>query len=175
MRVALALCAALSLLPLASAGTEIWRGVDRDGNVIYSDQPIPGGRRLPPLEVQTLPALKPPPPREPLPIDAAPVSGYELVDILTPDRDATVRDNAGVVLVRVAVVPNLDADAGHRVELLLDGQRTGEPRTATTFTLQDVTRGTHQLQVRIIARDGGVLLTSAPVTFHLQRASAVLP
>lgn len=160
---------ALLLAQAGPAVADIWKGVDKDGNVLYSDEPIPGGTRIHREPVQT---IAPPRPRAPAtPPRQAPGVSYEVVEVLLPDQDATVRDNQGRVEVNVALTPNLRVELGHRVLVLLDGSPRGEPATTTRLEISDVERGTHTLEVRVLAADGSLLARSDPVTFHMHRTA----
>ena len=61
-----ALSAALLLVPSANA-EDVYKHIDEQGRVTYSNKPIKGGKKvdLPPLT--TLPTPKPPPPPKPTP------------------------------------------------------------------------------------------------------------
>lgn len=101
---------------------------------------------------------------------AAHAADYDALRIVAPGAEATLHDNLGRVTVVVEVEPALGASADERIELLLDGKLAASG-TTQRFELNDLARGTHTLQARIAARDGSVLKSSPPVTFHLWQAS----
>ena len=72
--------------------------------------------------------------------------------IVSPANDTAVRNNAGNLTVRGQVSPKLAS--GHRVQLLLDGVPQGAPRRTLEFSLENIDRGTHHLQVRIVDSGG---------------------
>jgi len=161
----------IGLLCLATAAQgAVYRWVDKEGNVVFSDRPQPGAEEV---QVPT-PSLYEAP-RLPAPSGGAPsaVSGprYSRVAVILPENDATIRDNTGQVRVEVQVVPALDSRAGDRVLILLDDRVQGGPLATTRVALAGVDRGTHTLQARVIDAGGTELLASDPVTFHLQRYS----
>ncbi len=59
------------------------------------------------------------------PPEELPLFHYDLLRILVPEPDATIRSNAGDIIVSVTNEPGLQP--GHRYRLLLDGQPTAEP------------------------------------------------
>lgn len=155
----------------ATASAEVYRSVDEAGNVIYSDTPSPGAELVDVQEVQTytsppVPASSyTPPPQEP----AGP---YAQLAIVSPANDESVRQNDGNVTVSVAVVPNLRGS--DRLELYVDGQAVATG-SSTTIALENLDRGTHQLQAVVKGPDGQARMNSEPVTFHLLRHSEAHP
>lgn len=168
----LLLCIALS----AQAG--IYRWVDENGEVVFGDDPPPGVNAQPVKvrEPTVVPAPKLPEPRpEPPAQPHAPAEArYKRLTISSPENEGTVRQNAGNVSVSLNLSPALDSGAGHRIELILDGEPvvTGE---ALQLLLPNVDRGTHQLSARVVASDGKTLIESPAVTFTLHRHSVLHP
>lgn len=162
----------LLLCPVSLPAVEVWKGVDAEGNVIYSDRPVPGGQLMNAPDVQTI--SPPPTPAQPA-AAAQPApgqdTGYSLIEILTPDQEATIRDNQGNVAVVVGLSPNLRSGRGERLQLLLDGAPASQPGTSTRFELQNVDRGTHQVQAVVVDARGRTLASSEPVTFFLHRVA----
>jgi hypothetical protein len=105
---------------------------------------------------------------------SAQAGAYDELRIVAPAEDATVHDNQGNVSITVSVVPALQAQAGDRIVLLLDG-RSAASGTGGQFTLTGVDRGTHTLAAQVTAADGAVRIASAPITFHMWRASRRFP
>ena len=64
--------------------------------------------------------------------------------------------------------------AGRRLDALATkvGERCG---LVPAFELQNIDRGTHSLQLRILDNAGGVVFAGAPSTFHLLRHSRLHP
>lgn len=167
----------LLCLPLVAAvatATEVYKWVDEDGNVIYSDRPREGAQRLEAVEVQTVePPPLPPARREPPPVPQA--RPYETVAVTSPENDATFWDTAGNVSVSVQVSPPLQGHFGHRLVVYLDGEPIAEPGMRTSFELTNVDRGSHTLRAVVIDREGKEVAASPSSTFHLHRASRLFP
>ncbi len=166
------LCLALSAA--ASAGVEVYRWVDDEGQVHYSDRPSPGADRVAidvtppgstPVAGGTSPRRTPPAaPNQPV------ATAYDSLTIQVPGQDETLWNIAGQLDVAVALQPPLQA--GHRVQLLLDGRPVAELEPGTTRTrLSDVYRGQHTLQGTIQDESGATLMQSAPVTFYVQQSA----
>lgn len=159
------------LLVALPAAAEVYTYVDAAGNRVFTDQPRAGdnAKRVelsPPNAMTSAPAtihMKPP--------EAAPVATprYELLRILVPEPDATLRDGDGNLIVTVTSEPNLRP--GHNFRLHLDGKVVGEATRSPVFPLAALDRGTHQLSVEIIDAAGVVLERTPSQPFHVQRPS----
>jgi hypothetical protein len=165
----LGLLALFSLLVLpASAG--IYTYIDAQGNRVFTDRP--GGRAVEsvdakpvnnmPAQPVALPAVKREAPRERR-------FAYRLLDIVQPEPDATIRNNAGELSVSVTSDPVLQP--GHLYRLLLDGSPIAPDSSEPTLALHNLDRGTHQLVVEVVDGQGLTLQSSPPRTFHLLRTS----
>ena len=169
------LVALLAIALLSGAG--IYRHVDEDGNVSFSDQPSEGAELI---EIEGSSTYTPPPrtqrregtePRiEPEP-EAGPV--YELVQILSPADQGTVRDNEGRVTVRTETRPPLRD--GHALALLVDGEPHGQPQRGYSFELTDIHRGEHSVQAVVIDGAGEPVAESEPHVFYMHQASQLFP
>lgn len=95
---------------------------------------------------------------------------YEALSIQAPAQEETLWNIEGQLDVAVASQPGLQA--GHRIQLLLDGQTAAELEPGETRTrLADVYRGQHTLMARIQDEYGTTLKQSEPVTFYVQQPS----
>lgn len=149
------------LTQLASA--EVYRSVDKDGNVVFSDEASPDAETVIIPEVQTIPPPKvggryeAPPPKEEF---------YRELLVTSPAHDSTIRDNTGNISVGVSVDPSLQG--GHQLVLYMDGQEVSSGRQLS-FTLNNVDRGTHQLRAVIKDAKGRIVKSSKSSSFHLHR------
>ncbi len=164
-------CLIVVFLAPATAPADIYRSVDENGNIVFSDTPSEGAEKIDVEEAQTVesPRTKPfkyePPESEPAP-------PYKQVAIISPENDKSVRANSGDISVKIAVNPALRLN--HQLEVLMDGNQVASGR-AMSVDLENVARGTHTLQARVIARNGKTIMSSEPVTFHLLRHSVQHP
>ncbi len=159
------------LLVALPAAAEVYTYVDAAGNRVFTDQPRAGdnAKRVelaPPNAMTSAPAtihMRPP--------ATAPVAAprYDLLRILVPEPDATLRDGDGTLIVTVTSEPNLLP--GHNFRLYLDGKVVGEPTRSPVFPLATQDRGTHQLSVEIVDAAGVVLERTPSQPFHVQRPS----
>ena len=169
-------CVLVSALFSASgADARIYRTVDENGNVVFTD--VPPKDQAETVELGQSNQYTPEAAsgrtranRDALAAEeeeAPQIISYEWVNIESPGDDEAIRNNAGNLTIVVGSSPTVDRSVGHSIEVLLDGQ----PQSASEdpLSLENVDRGTHTLVARIIDQDGEILATSNPVTFHMLR------
>lgn len=160
----------LLLTPLAGFGQSIYRTVDEDGNVIFTDAPpADAGER----EQITLPPTNtaPPPPARPQVEAPATEEGpvTYTVAITSPANETTIAMGPGNFSVSASVKPGLKK--GHTLQLMMDGAPRGEPQAGTSWDLTNVFRGAHDLTVSLSDKEGKALATSEAVRVYVLRPS----
>jgi hypothetical protein len=114
-----------------------------------------------------------------MPLSAA-IAQAPSVAISSPRHEETLHDNTGTVAVAVSLQGETLA-AGRQLRVLLDGNPMPNPiphggsRHTLEFTLNDVERGTHTLQVQLLDARDALIAESPVVTFHMWQASKFLP
>ena len=174
MRLAFALLLALAATPAAA---EIYRYVDDDGSVHYTDEP-PAEHKdaAETVDLAPIPTVEPP---APVTASAPPGSEskssqdtgplYRDVSIVRPFNEQTIRDATHQLPVVVQTTPTLRTDLGHRVRFILDGSPLdGEPVASNTVTMQDVYRGEHTVSAEILDAGGRVIGSASPVTVFMK-------
>ncbi|MCU0975962.1 MAG: DUF4124 domain-containing protein [Steroidobacteraceae bacterium] len=173
MRIPAILLLACLLSPLA-VSQEIYRWVDKNGVVHYSDQPGPGAERVTitgtaarPPAAQETPALYQSDP-QPQPVGAPTVRA---ISISSPAMDEAFFGTDATVPVAMALDGELQT--GHEVVLFLDGRRVATDGLSATLT--GVSRGTHFLRAAVLDPSGNPVVTSPQIMFHVQQASVASP
>ena len=153
----------------AAAAQEAYRWVDEDGVVHYSDRPREGAEAivLPYPNVATTrrvpsPVTKSQPAEED---DGEQQTGYTSIEIVSPQAEETLWNIEGVLNVSVALEPGLQP--GHQVRAYFDGEM--QPVSGTSFQLQEVWRGVHNIQVEVVDATGKVMIRSQPSRFYVQQ------
>jgi len=167
----------IGLLIACSASAAVYKSVDAEGNVVYTDDPKGHGEpvKLPPLSTVPPPKYINLPTEATLPGSDSQAPVYKQLTIATPTADETLRDNTGDVAVKVALQPDLDKAAGHRLQYFLDGQPQGESRTTDKAVYSNVPRGTHTVEVAVVDAAGNEIQRSSSVRFYLHRQSVNFP
>lgn len=167
-QLAVALCLLFSVSQTVLA--QVYTYIDADGNRVFTDQPHRNAKKveIAPTNRVDQPTKAPSRASKAKPA-ASPIFHYQLLRILAPEPDSTVRDIEGNLNVTVSNDPELQPD--HLYRLLLDSKPYGEPTRSPVFPLKNIDRGTHQLSVEIIDQYGRVLERTPNQPFHLVRIS----
>lgn len=162
----------LLCLTLGPAQAEVYKSVNEQGEVVYSDRPGKDAERL---RMPALPSYTPQPlrsfSRNSAPQGEQQAAGYDRFIISAPAHDATIRNNIGNLEVTTLLEPALMVPREHSVQFYLDGVAHGAASDALALSLDNVDRGTHELSASVLDADGKVLITTPPVTVHVKRAS----
>jgi hypothetical protein len=154
----------------------LYKWVDADGVVHYSDTPHPGAEKIQVSGAQTYH-------NTPVTPDAGnsaagpakpPASaGYISCPITQPAGD----DNLfAPEFVQISVAPNPGLHAGDSISVTMDGQELPTSGgDSTHFQIASPARGEHTVTAQIRGPDGAVLCNAAPVTFSIQRPSVNSP
>lgn len=174
------LLGALLLSGSSIAADTIYRTVDEEGNVMFTDDPKRGGEAVDLKPLTTMPSLDTPnagfslSPSSSRSSRADVFASYTRFSIASPANGMTLPNGqAGDVGVQLAIEPSLHQ--GHRVQLLVDGQLHQSSQRGDTFLLRGLERGKHRVRAELLSADGRVLKSTAPITLYVKRASANLP
>ncbi len=173
MRKTLLLLLLLPSLLLAESG---YRKLHPDGTVEFSDQPIPGGEEI---KLRKAPVIRFTPAAD-SPTTSGSRSTHSFgaknkgaaaevsITITSPQADQTLRFDAAGLVVTVGLTPAIQG--GQQILIKLDGAEVARG-VASRFVVQEVYRGSHTLSASLLGRDGAVLSSSAPITFHIKQRS----
>ena len=149
----------------------IYKSVDEEGNVVFTDKPIKGAKEIKLRKAQSIAAP------ETKPFKYTPAQKKEKKDeytkllITSPVNDSTIHSNDGKLTVAVSLEPALNEK--DQLVLYLDGQQVSTGK-ATQFSLSGIERGTHNLSVGVMT-DGKILQRSNAVVFYLRKVSVLSP
>jgi len=170
---ALYLCVVFSSSTVfAQMYTQMYKWVDKDGNISYSDQPPHKGAAQ--LDAPALTTMQPTPPKKSKAPDASDKEDeaptvYSYLKITSPQDDMTIRDNSGNFSISIGIKPALNTDQGHSLSLSLDGKVIKSKLTSTSISLTNIDRGTHKFSVSIKDKAGKTLHKSKSTTIHMYR------
>src|SRR5690606_21195191 len=164
--------ACLVVSAAATGATEVYRWVDEDGVVHFSDQPHPGAEKLEVADPPTVPAYRRSTPAQRTPAQqqapATPATAaYQSLEIVQPAAEETLWNIGGRLTVVLGLQPALQP--GHRVRVHFDGTPREVP--GLRFELEEVYRGAHNLQAEVVNEAGQVLIRSEPIRFYVQQTS----
>lgn len=167
MRFAL-LCLLLLGLP---AMADVYTYIDSEGNRVFTDQPRGNAKKVEIAPTNGMNQKNPAAVRAPAPVaPAAELPAYDLLRILVPEPDATIREgSSGDLIVTLTSDPVLMP--GHSYRLLLDGKEAAALSRSPVFPLTNLDRGTHQLAAEIVDATGRIIERTPSQPVHIVRTS----
>ncbi len=166
----------------------LYKGVDKEGNVTYSDKPFVNAKEitLPPITVVNEPEMPP------AAIKNAPTAAEKAEDKKVKDeKDKAARETKYIYLqisspknkqtiwngtrlnVKLASKPALNAKNGDYFQLLIDGKAVVRRSPNATIQLGYIDRGEHKLQAMIRNKHGRIVKRSKVIIIYIQRTSII--
>ena len=162
----------LGLLATAVAAADTWTWTDEEGVVHYSDRPQPGATRIIIEEPNSSQSLSQRRSASGAGADDATDEGaavprYESFEVASPGAEETLWNIEGVLNVSLSLSPGLQP--GHQIRVYFDGN----PRivNGTSFQLQEVWRGVHNLQAEVLDETGKMLIRTRTNRFYVQQST----
>ena len=147
---------------------KIYKTVNTDGTITYSDQPTPGAVEVdfasntttivqnPNIQTKQPKTIK-----QKKPVEHA-------LNVTSPAIDATIRNTMGNVTISASVTPNAP---GH-YELSLHEKKLRS--TAGTFLIKGLPRGEYSYQINFVSTSGKVIASSPVRRFFMHKPSALI-
>jgi hypothetical protein len=164
----------LALGLLATSATQaavVYKWVDADGVVHYSDQPVPGSEKIvtsaAPGRMGTVPVAAPPPGQQ---ARREPPAAPAVFAIRSPNAEQTFVNEP--VPVRLDLQPPPAEDAV--LSWTLNGQVLAG-QSESQFTLPNLPRGAYNLSATLVDPNTQQAITSTSVTFYVQQPSLLSP
>jgi len=174
---ALILIIALGLATsVQAAETKVYKQVNEDGSITYTDQPPEAGAEtvtMPELQVVQPPvitrSLRDSRNRPASEVNARPYADLRMVK---PEPEESFWGTGGTLTVQLYSEEPLDEN--HSINYYFDGELAGSSQSMTQI-LTEVFRGTHAVKADIVDQRGRVLASAGPVTFHMKQHSVQHP
>jgi hypothetical protein len=175
------LCLLLTFLGLTfgfTAQAQVYRGVGADGQVVFTDRPLPNGEQLDlPLDAERAEAADSGPAMPKAPTESGFTGPYDMFEIVAPANEQKIREPKGELSVSLVVSPALQL--GHRLSVEVDGTPAeGDVPDGTQLLLRGLVLGSHSIRAVIYGQDGMTLAATPVVHVHVLPAlppSATVP
>ena len=157
----------LTLLFPSAAITGMYKGLDEEGKVIYSDKPFDEAKQFtpPPLTVVDPPKVKA---KEKIVEEEKPAEfKYTSLKILSPTNDQVIWNEPDLT-VTLQLKPDLNTAEGHTTWLLMDGKPLVKNSRSLALQIGRSDRGEHQIQAQVRDKKGKILKRSQSVTIHIK-------
>ena len=171
LSIALIAASSAALSTTVIAQTSVYKSVNEEGIVEYSDQPREGAETIKVKNPQSVTLPKGSDVFTPSENDKESDSNntYQSIVITQPANDSAFNSGSGQVSISSETSPSLSSS--HSIQLVVDGTRYNSNKSGS-FSLSNVDRGTHQVQVNVINEAGDTLISSDITTFTLHRTTA---
>ena len=159
-----------------SSHASTYKSTDDHGNVSYSDTPSGNVEETklpssPTINLFPAPKQRSTAFEKTAPTDKATNHAYTTLEIMQPQDNSSLRNNAGNLPITLQIEPALlDGDT---VSIKIDGVEVIKARKST-LSLNNINRGSHSLEASIINSHGKILKRSKTLTFHLHRQSVLI-
>jgi len=166
----------LKFLFVAFIGTTIvhaglYKGLDADGNVSYSDKPFDNAKEMTPPTITVLEPVKVKPKNI---VAEKPISkkfNYKKFSISSPTDQQTIWNNPALN-VSLNLKPALNTAEGHKIWLFMDGKPIVKNSRSLNLEIGLAERGEHRLQAHIRNKAGKVIKQTRAITIHIKRTIA---
>ena len=161
----------LALVSSCSATAALYKGLDSEGNVVYSDTPFEDAENFtpPPISVMDTPKVKA---DEKAAEDEKPAEfKYMSFDIISPANKQTIRDDPDVTVL-LKLKPGLNTQEKHSIWMLVDGKPVVKKTQSLTVPLGRLDRGAHKLQAQIRNNEGAIIVRTRTTVVFIQKTSA---
>ncbi len=161
-----------TILFTAIADAQLYKGLNEEGSVVYSDQPFENAEKFTPasLSVIDTPKRAPKPSKVTTDEEEAKAFKYTDFDIVSPKNNETIWDNPQLA-VTLRLKPELNTAEKHTAWLLMDGKVIVKNSQTTTLQIGRLERGAHQLQAQVRDKTGKVVVRSRPVVVHIKNTA----
>lgn len=146
----------------------LYKGLDSEGNVSYSDKPFSNAKEITPPTITVVDPVKVKPKKI---IDEKPVNKkfiYRKFSISSPTDQQTIWNNPALT-VSLNLKPALNTAEGHKIWLFMDGKPIVKNSSSQTLSIGLAERGEHQLQAHIRNKAGKVIKQTKSITVHIKR------
>ena len=156
----------LLLIGCMAQAAEIYTYKDEQGRTVFTDKPTPD-KAAKPISLSDPNQIAPiaTPPATTSTSSVMPSIGHQQISFSNLPEGNAFRANDGNITLRVEVSPALTAH--QQLRLLVDGQAVAET-SGSSFTLPNLDRGEHQIQLQLLS-GGQVVTSSVPETIYILR------
>jgi hypothetical protein len=166
------ICFLVSALVIINiAGAELYKGLDVEGNVIYSDKPFDDAEKFTPPPISVMDKPKAGTDEKAAETEKPVEFKYMSFDIISPTNNQTIRNESDIT-VSLKLKPGLNTEEGHSVWMMLNGKPVVKNSQSMSLQIEQVDRGVHQLQAQIRNKEGKIVVRTRTTTVFLHKAMA---
>jgi len=149
---------------VADAG--LYKGLDDEGNITYSDKPFQDSEKFtpPPLSIVDAPRVKE---KEEATEEKPAKFKYTSFNIIAPKNNDTIW-NEPALTVKFQLKPELNIAENHTVWLLMDGKPLVKNSQSMSLQIGRADRGAHKLQGQVRNKEGKIVVRTRTIIVHIK-------
>ncbi len=152
------------------AGAALYKGVDAEGNVVYSDQPFDTAEKFTPPSISVMDAAKTKTDKTKKVEEKPAEFKYTSFDIISPKNNQTIQ-NESEVAVSLKIKPGLNIAKNHSIRMLVNGKPVIKNTQSLSFKVEGLERGANELQAQIRDESGKVVARTRTTVIFVHLAS----
>lgn len=146
----------------------LYKGLDEEGNVVYSDKPFANAEKFTPPIITIVDAPKIIPKEETAEEEVtATETKYTKFRITSPANNQTIW-NAEQLTVLVQLSPALNTTEGHTTWLMMDGKPVVKNSQGLALQIGRSDRGSYSLKAQVRNKKGKILKSTGSITIHIK-------
>lgn len=164
----------LVLITTCSAYAVLYRGVDAEGKVVYSDTPFEDAEKFtpPPISVVDTAKAKTNEAAGKTAEEEKPVEfKYRDFDIVSPKNRDTIRDQFDIA-VSLKLKPSLNVEQGHSIWLLVNGKPVIKKSKSLSLKIDRLERGAQNIHAQVRDKEGKVIVRTRTTVVFIHPPSA---
>jgi len=150
-----------------SAVAALYKGLDAEGNVIYSDKPFNNSKQFTPPSLTIMDAPKVQQKKGASKEPEEKEFKYTKFSITAPKNNEVIWNNPQL-MVSLKLSPALNVAAGHTTWLMMDGKPLVKKSRSLLLQINRADRGEHKLQAQIRNKKGKIIKRTKTVTVHIK-------
>jgi hypothetical protein len=168
----------LALIASSAVYAALYKGVDSEGNVVYSDTPFEEAEKFtpPPISVMDRSDVRgrgdDKTAEEGAEEKKPAVFKYTDFDITSPKNKETIRNQPNLT-VTLQLKPGLNTEEDHSIWFLLDGKPVIKNSKGLTLQLGRLERGAHKLQAQVRDKAGKIKVRTRTTVVFVHQTSAL--
>ncbi len=157
---------AMLLFYIGNSYSQVYKSVDENGKITFSDTPAPSASEVEVREPNTVKSIDVSAKPEQIKELKVTVSSYDIA-ITHPQNNSVIANGLVPFTISTKVAPTLQKE--HQLQLTIDGSIHSTSKSS--FKINGIARGEHSLRVAVIDGEGKVLKQSKPIKIFVHRPS----
>ena len=160
-----------ALVYMTVADAQLYKGVDADGKVVYSDKPFAAAEEYTPPPISVMDAAKVKVDEKKTEEKKPAEFKYISFDIVSPVNNQTIRNEPDVA-VSLRIKPGLNTDENHRIWMMVNGKPVMKNTESLSFKVGRLDRGANELQAQIRDKSGKIVARTRTTVVFVHQTSA---